>query len=114
MASDIKLHVFTFVKGLFHYEEDMKLLKDYEKAAKRKFPDEIDAVLLEKFEKMYEEQYEHMKKNASKKQYRDAIEHIRSELRDHNHIRKKFFERIDAMRRELEGSLKKIDNDDNE
>ena len=65
MASDIKLHVFTFVKGLFHYEEDMKLLKNYEEAAKRKFPDEIDADLFAKFEAMYEEQYEHMKKNAS-------------------------------------------------
>ena len=63
---------------------------------------------------MYSDQYEHMKKNASEKQYRLAIEHIRDELRHWDHIRKKYLERIDAIRRELDGSLKKIDSDDNE
>ena len=54
-----------------------------------------------------------MKKNATEKQYHDAIEHIRDVLRHPDHIEKKYLAKIDAMRRDLEGSLKKIDDDDN-
>ena len=92
----------------------MKLLKNYEDALEKKFTKSIDVDLLAKFKKMYSDQYDHFKKNASEKQYRLAIEHIRNEFRRWDHIKKKYDARIDAMKRELEGFLKKIDNDDNE
>ena len=54
-----------------------------------------------------------MKKNASEKQYEGAIRSMKDEFRHWEHIRTKSSARIDGIRRELEGSLKKVDSDDN-